>query len=86
MRLRATNPIESTFTTVRLRTKVIEGSRAAGRAMAYKLIEAAETLWRAVNAPHLVVLVPRQEVPSGDVSTTKPAPDLRIRPPEQKQD
>ena len=33
------------------------GSRTAGLAMAYKLIEAAQTRWRAVNAPHLVVLV-----------------------------
>jgi len=33
------------------------GSRAAGLAMAFKLIEAAQTLWRAVNAPHLVALV-----------------------------
>ena len=32
------------------------GSRAAGLAMAYKLIEAAQTRWRAVNAPHLVAL------------------------------
>jgi putative transposase len=57
--LRTTNPIESTFATVRLRTKVTKGpgSRAAGLAMAYKLIEAAQTRWRAVNAPHLVVLV-----------------------------
>lgn len=41
--LRTTNPIESTFATVRLRTKVTKGlgSRAAGMAMAYKLIEAA---------------------------------------------
>src|SRR5258705_9209873 len=54
--LRTTNPIESTFATVRLRTKVTKGpgSRAAGIAMAYKLIEAAQTRWRAVNAPHLV--------------------------------
>jgi len=29
------------------------GSRSAGVAMAYKLIEAAQTRWRAVNAPHL---------------------------------
>ena len=52
-------PIESTFATVRLRTKVTKGpgSRAAGIAMAYKLIEAAQTRWRAVNAPHLVALV-----------------------------
>ena len=43
--LRTTNPIESTFATVRLRTKVTKGpgSRAAGLAMAYKLIEAAQT-------------------------------------------
>ena len=57
--LKTTNPIESTFATVRLRTKVTKGpgSRAAGLAMAYKLIEAAQTRWRAVNAPHLVALV-----------------------------
>jgi len=33
------------------------GSRAAGLAMAFKLIESAQTRWRAVNAPHLVALV-----------------------------
>jgi putative transposase len=33
------------------------GSRAAGLAMAYKLIESAQTRWRAVNAPELVALV-----------------------------
>jgi putative transposase len=33
------------------------GSRAAGIAMAYKLIDAAQARWRAVNAPHLVALV-----------------------------
>ena len=33
------------------------GSRAAGIAMAYKLIEAAQSRWRAVNAPHLVAVV-----------------------------
>ncbi len=44
---------------MRLRTKVTKGpgSRAAGLAMAYKLIEAAQTRWRAVNAPHQVALV-----------------------------
>jgi len=57
--LRTTNPIESTFATVRLRTKVTKGpgSRAAGIAMAYKLIDSAQARWRAVNAPHLVALV-----------------------------
>ena len=51
--LRTTNPIESTFATVRHRTKVTKGpgSRAAGLAMAFKLIEAAQDRWRAVNAP-----------------------------------
>ncbi len=57
--LRTTNPIESTFATVRLRTRVTKGpgSRAAGVAMAFKLIESAQRRWRAVNAPHLVALV-----------------------------
>src|SRR3954464_15341677 len=57
--LRTTNPIESTFATVRHRTKITRGpgSRAAGLAMAFKLIEAAQDRWRAVNGPHLVSLV-----------------------------
>jgi transposase-like protein len=57
--LRTTNPIESTFATVRHRTKITRGpgSRTAGLAMAFKLIEAAQDRWRAVNGPHLVALV-----------------------------
>jgi transposase-like protein len=57
--LRTTNPIESTFATVKHRTKVTKGpgSKAAGIAMAFKLIQAAQDRWRAVNAPHLVALV-----------------------------
>src|ERR1017187_6717706 len=57
--LRTTNPIESTFATVRHRTKVTKGpgSRAAGLAMAFKLIESAQDHWRTLNAPHLVALV-----------------------------
>jgi putative transposase len=57
--LRTTNPIESTFATVRLRQRVTKGpgSRAAGVAMAFKLIESAQQRWRMVNAPHLVALV-----------------------------
>jgi transposase-like protein len=57
--LRTTNPIESTFATVRLRQRVTKGpgSRAAGVAMAFKLIESAQTRWRCVNAPRLVPLV-----------------------------
>jgi hypothetical protein len=58
VRLR-TNPIESTSAKVRHRTKITKGpgSRAAGLAMAFKLIESAQDRWRAVNAPHLIALV-----------------------------
>jgi transposase-like protein len=51
--LRTTNPIESTFATGRHRTKITKGpgSRPAGLAMAFKLIESAQDRWRAVNAP-----------------------------------
>ncbi len=57
--LRTTNPIESTFATVRLRQRVTKGpgSRAAGIAITFKLIEFAQARWRAVNAPHPVALV-----------------------------
>lgn len=49
--LRTTNPIESTFATVRLRTKVTKGhgSKAAGLAMAFKLMESAQRRWRMVT-------------------------------------
>ncbi len=57
--LRTTNPIESTFATVRLRTKATRGagSPAAALAMVFKLVESAQQRWRAVHAPHLVALV-----------------------------
>jgi putative transposase len=57
--LRTSNPIESTFAPVRARTDVTKGpgSREAGLAMCFKLIEAAEGRWRRVNAPELVALV-----------------------------
>jgi putative transposase len=57
--LRTTNPIESTFSTVKARTKRTKGagSRQAGLAMAFKLLLGAERRWRKINAPHLVALV-----------------------------
>ncbi|MGI5133408.1 MULTISPECIES: IS256 family transposase [unclassified Streptomyces] len=57
--LRTTNPIESTFSTVRLRTKVTRGagSRTAALAMVFKLVESAQARWRSVNGAHLVPLV-----------------------------
>jgi transposase-like protein len=59
LHLRTTNPIESTFATVKARTKKTKGagSRKAGLAMAWKLVMAAQDRWRRVNAPHLVALV-----------------------------
>jgi transposase-like protein len=49
--LRTSNPIESTFATVRLRTYRTKGpgSRAAGLAMAFKLAQKAEKGWRRLN-------------------------------------
>ena len=57
--LRTTNPIESTFATVRLRTRVTKGpgSRIAGLAMVFKLLLTAETRWRKLNGHELVPLV-----------------------------
>jgi putative transposase len=57
--LKTSNPIESTFSTVRLRTRVTKGpgSKVAGLAMAFKLLASAQDRWRAVNGPHLVALV-----------------------------
>jgi putative transposase len=57
--LRTTNPIESTFAPVRARTDLTKGpgSREAGLAMIYKLMEAAERRWRKLTGSHLVALV-----------------------------
>ncbi len=57
--LRTSNPIESTFAPVRARTDVTKGpgSRQAGLAMIFKLMEAAEGRWRRLNGRHLVALV-----------------------------
>jgi putative transposase len=57
--LRTTNPIESTFAPVRARTDITKGpgSREAGLAMIFKLMEAAEGRWRRLNGSHLVPLV-----------------------------
>jgi len=54
--LRTTNPIESSFATVKLRTRVTKGagSKAAALAMAYKLLDSAQDRWRAFNGADLV--------------------------------
>lgn len=57
--IRTTNPIESTFATVKLRTRVTKGagSRTAGLTMAFKLLEAAQQSWRRLDAHELLPLV-----------------------------
>jgi len=54
--LRTTNPIESTFATVRLRTYRTKGagSRPACLAMAFKLIESAQKRWRKLSGSALL--------------------------------
>ena len=57
--LRTTNPIESTFATVRLRERVTKGagSRTAGLTMAFKLLEVAQGHWRRLDGAELIPLV-----------------------------
>jgi putative transposase len=54
--LRTSNPIESTFATVRLRTSKTKGagSRTACLAMAFKLVESAQNHWRKLNGSTLL--------------------------------
>ena len=55
--LRTTNPIESTFATVRLRTSRTKGSgsRKACLTMTFKLCQSAEKTWRKLNGGKLLV-------------------------------
>lgn len=57
--LRTSNPIESTFATVRLRTSKTKGagSRVACLAMAFKLVESAQNHWRKLNGSTLLPAV-----------------------------
>jgi transposase-like protein len=54
--LRTTNPIESTFATVRLRTVRTKGSgsRTACLTMVFKLVQCAEKHWRRLNGQELL--------------------------------
>ena len=54
--LRTTNPIESSFATVKLRTRVTKGagSKTAALAMAYKLLITAQERWRRFNGHELI--------------------------------
>ncbi len=77
--LRTTNPIESSFATVRLRTKVTKGagSKKAALAMAYKLLDAAQDLARPASSSS------RSSVTTHARSTPLPRPSRprRRRPP-----
>lgn len=57
--IRTTNPIESTFATVRLRTKRTRncGSRDTTLAMVYKLLESAQKNWKRIKGFNLLALV-----------------------------
>jgi putative transposase len=57
--LRSTNPIESTFATVRHRTRQTKGcgSRLATLSMVFKLCREAEKHWRRLNGHHLILKV-----------------------------
>jgi putative transposase len=57
--LRTSNPIESSFATVRLRQRVTKGagSRAKALTMAFKLLMLAKERWRKLNGSHLLPLV-----------------------------
>lgn len=54
--IRTTNPIESVFATVRLRTDKTKGSgsRVAGLTMVYKLMESASKKWRRLRGSELI--------------------------------
>lgn len=57
--IQTSNPIESSFATVRLRQRITKGpgSRKRGIVMAFKLLRMAQQRWRRLNAPELLPLV-----------------------------
>jgi Transposase, Mutator family len=59
--VRSTNPVESTFATVRLRTDKTKGclSRATALALVFKLARSAERHWRRLN--HALIRAPRED-------------------------
>ena len=59
LHIRTTNPIESTFATVRLRSKKTKncGSRQSTLAMVFKLMQSAQKKWRKIRGFRLLTLV-----------------------------
>jgi transposase-like protein len=62
--LRTTNPIESTFATVRLRTKRTKGSGSAEATlmMVFKLIQSAQVRWRKLRGYALLTDVVQEVI------------------------
>ena len=77
--IRTTNPIESTFATVRLRTKKSKncGSRETTLAMVYKLMESAQKKWRKIKGFNLLSLV-INNVPFKDGEIVKEQSDRKV--------
>ena len=87
--LRTSNAIESSFATVKLRTRVTKGagSKKAALAMAYKLLDAAQERWRRFNATSSSPTCSparRSRTASGS-PTTRPQQQTRGSPPESCQ-
>lgn len=77
--IRTTNPIESTFATVRLRTKKSKncGSRETTLAMVYKLMESAQKKWRKIKGFNLLRLV-INNIPFKDGEIVKEQSDRKV--------
>jgi transposase-like protein len=84
--LRTTNPIESTFAAVRHRTKITKGpgSRAAGLAMALKLIESAQDRGRSTHPTSWPWPAPERSSSTAS-SLSGPAGTPGPKPPEVQQ-
>ena len=80
--LRSTNPIESTFATVKHRQRATKGagSRAAGLAMAFELMRLAQRSWRKLDAPHLLTKVRAGIVFVDGVAAAETEPDKPAGP------
>jgi putative transposase len=83
LHLRTTNPIESTFATVKLRQRVTKGagSRNASLAMAFKLLLSAERRWRKLNGAALLPLVREgAKFVNGKRVEKEPRPEAAVKP------
>ena len=75
--LRTTNPIESTFATVRLRHRKTKGNgtRMACLTMVYKLMQSAAKRWRLLNGSNFLPDVIAEFNSSTESNPKKPPPD-----------